>query len=408
MIKPYTISRTRLLDDDRCSRYEYWRYEHASKGVDAPGDALSRARGIALHQGLANLSLSIKDQKNPMQVFMGMVEGRDPQVWEFDPRRTLKEHQFLIEVSERVMLPAIKAKLEEEFHIVSVEQEHRIPLLDETYEDVAEYSDGHVIKWYSREDGILDDKDDSSHWVHSFKTVEKYQPWLHGNNAKWAMQNVSEPWAVMNDKDPNVIGVKEVRGVVMVWMESGKLTENKGDGHYSIDSPLVNPYCDGGRYYAQYRWQDSQGNPCQVPRGAKRVPVYDKMKLSEWLALLKNGEVVGFNPRTLFYGPNRFVYPRERTKDWLTQVRFRAMRMEARAKEAALFLEKGNTIEWRNALNKNFPMSEQHCGRCPYTDLCYGGDTGLMQIGAGKYTIRTDRSSDKAHVEVKEVEGIPG
>ncbi len=389
----YTTSRSRVLSGLTCPRKRYWGYEHGGTGLVGPGSSISLSRGIALHalleqQMRTGECLSILQQVQ--EEFTQTVTKLEAlQAWEFDRARTIAQHLFLFEIAARALIPRIHSLLMETYHPVLVEGTHIVPLVEGE------------VEWYSREDAILLNKKDQTRWIFSFKTAEDFQPYRHLEDAKYAMQNVSEPWAAMQD------GYEDIKGVLMLWLETGRLIAKRDEGFYHIENPLIWPWFDPskGLFYWKYRYNNGGGVSKQIPKAAVKSPVWEMMSAKEWVEMLEQQQVIPNVEDALaerFYGPVVYPFPVEQQEHWLRQMRTGELKHSADSMRAAKLLGQGAIEWWQESLDMEWPQNEKACRYCSFTDLCWGGEKGLLQIGK-KFTPREKRLKVEAISE--EVEG---
>lgn len=361
----YTTSRSRVLKGQECPRQRYWAYEFNERGLLSPGQSLVLDLGIQIHALLENANCGLEINSTMVESLDRMVSEKNylPQNWEFNPMQTLKEHRFFIEVAGRVIVPRIAARISEHFNVMSVEGVHIVKLVD-------------GIDWYSREDGILQHKEDNKRWTFSFKTCQKFQTRRHLDVARVAMQNLSEPWAAMAD------GYEDIQGVAQLWFEVGDLKEDRKEGIFARQSPLIRPYYDGEKFYWNYRWTDIESKSHQVPKGAKKVFIGDLLTVDEWIGMIEVGEVEGLDFNQVVFGPILFPYSPEKAQRWKTQITA-AEKGRVVAREAAQLGLECSVEDWKIALDLYYPQHERACPYCPFYKLCHGGNDALLEIGRG-------------------------
>lgn len=433
--------RTRVLTHQLCPRKRYFEYEVPTSG-SVPGIRPNRLNpdlviGSGFHTGIENLLLG----KSVDEAVDAAIEGTtdEPGFWPLvksqglilgdleDASYVYREAAALIEAFIRAYAKWNLPVLQSRFEIVEVEREDesRFILPDDSF----------TLRWGSRVDALLMEKDTLDLYALSLKTTREYGPRSIAS-ASHDMQGLSEiaavdqrlrRWAARIDEatgdegetipkwfiDRHVAGASpHVLGVKMEYALKGlRLESPKGSGQWYYNNALIRPWKKtddldsmptrrrnitssfGSPYAISYEFQDDLGGNHRLGKGWNRINIWEDMGVKAWIDYVAEEEIQSFRPGTLL--ENTFVLPEEyfRNDDDIIRWEKRVLYQEKRVLEGREKLkEVAGTSAFEDVLDEYFEPHSGACDyptRCTFQEICFGPKAYLHNpIGSGLYTIR--------------------
>ncbi len=357
------LSRSALLTEQNCEREFYYKYLFDGTGIEAEGNDVTPAIGVAVHKGLESILNGVTLEYAIANALAKFEQLKPRQLdWEFDfIGYTLPECRFLIECLVRIgAMRAIPEILSQWSVVEAVEKKHIVPIPETS------------LGWVSIADGELNKNGLTS--ALSWKTTER---WIDRKLEVPLidMQGVSEPWAISQATG------KPCHSVVMCWFLTGETREERGLGRRVKDSPLVRPWFNGKDWQWRYQWEE-EGKVRRVGKDYKRTAVWEYMSAEEWIEALTKLPVL--DPlRFQYVGPLEYTRPPWNEEAFVRQLTGKAQQLEALSVTIDYAREHGILQE---VVDENFAQSTRGCPWCPYYSCCWRGM--IDPVGSGEFKRR--------------------
>ena len=386
-----TTSRSAVAAYQTCPRKRYWTYE-APNGTPTAGWerrklAIPLVTGIYVHEGLEKALTGMTPAlaaTAAREAYLGEVGSRGLAVEEGTDEASVVEEQAahveaLVLAWCRIRLP----KWLDEYEVVEVEVEDRVPLSDD-------------VTLAVRADAVVRRKADLRMFVVNFKTVGQADDrWLR----QWEvdMQLMTELLAAERRHGHEFGGViiegliKGPRVGVDQWLKEVRGEDKKTNLHH---------YADRSRLLYGYK---IQADPPLVPstqyqwEGTTKKGWY---KFATWREQFA-GQPAGMSPLEYWIDwlPEEVVEQSfitvppimrdpERIESKVTQI----VSMERTISDSVVDVE-GAFGDHTDKLDRYFPQNEHSCtypGTCPCMDLCFTGNVSSDPGGSGLYQPRID------------------
>jgi hypothetical protein len=379
----FLTSRSAILEYQRCPRSRYWRYHHGGTGITPTRRAIPLVVGGSVHLGLEGLlkGASVEDAVNgALQSYSEEVEGRGFNLSELeDSGYVYQEQRALCEALIRVFAIHGLAELHQRYRVLSVEREINW-----------EIAPGLTLM--ARCDGELEDRELEEPFILSFKTAAYYDRRKERDGGH-DVQGLSEMAAFEADTGRRAMGVQ------MVYLIKGTRTETyDGSGIFAQASHLIRPWMKEGAIRPEFAWkwkfQDVEGGWHTLGKSWKRVPIWERMPIKEWIEILSSGSIQpeagdALSAGIIFPPP---IYRREQEmKDWVEQI----VEQEGHVREGIAYVEQcerdpSYATGRRGMLNAYFPQYRRSCDyptACDFQAVCFG-PAGDDPVGTGLYQIR--------------------
>jgi hypothetical protein len=241
----------------------------------------------------------------------------------------------------------------ERWEVLSVEEEFEIPISPN-------------IVLYTRADAVVKDRGDGSNWVLNWKTTSDIKDW----NRKWFFD--PQGWTEGIAAEAK-LGIS-VAGSIYLGVWKGPFYNGK------TTSRLVHGYKHHGRTGVTYGTESAQGSS-RFEAWTEKFPFGDGT--AAWISWLDKSFLAKH-----FVESAPQLRQDERVGQWLKQI----------VKQEDLYdyvLSEGDEENF----NTTFPQKwGEHCGRCPFKDLCLERSTpaGLVEAGFLKPRKRSPRDEAAA------------
>lgn len=373
-----TTSRSAVVAYQACPRRRYWQYE-APNGTDTPGWerrrlAIPLVTGIYVHEGLERAlkgESAAEAARHAREAYMAEVASRGLAVEEGTDERAVVEEQAahveaLVLAWCRVRLP----KWLEEYEVVEVEVEDRVPLSED-------------VTLAVRADVIVRRKYDHRMFVVNFKTVAQAdERWIKSWEVD--MQLMTELLAAER-RHGQVFG-----GVIIEGLVKGrrtKETDNVGTvTGYRDSTPLLYGYkCDANPPFTpgEYGWEYTRR------KGWYRFPIWKEAfagvgsatSLDYWINWL---------PEEVVEGCFTIVPPIMRDEARIASKVRQIVEMERTIQTGLIDVAAGVNGA---ALDTRFPQNEHSCiypSTCACFDLCFTHGVADDPGASGLYQARHD------------------
>jgi len=394
-----TTSRSAVQTYQQCPRRRYWTYE-AENGTPTPGFerrklAIPLVTGIYVHQGLEMALKGASPSEAAGQArdaYLKEVSTRGLAVEDgSDEQAVIDEQSAHVEALVlgwcRVRLP----KWQEEYEVVEVEVEDRVPLADD-------------VTLAVRADAIVRRKADHRMFVVNFKTVSQAdERWMR----QWEvdMQLMTELLAAER-RHGAVFG-----GVIIEGLIKGRRMPEKDNVGTIIGYRDSSPLLYGYKHDADppFNPSDEYGWEYTRRKGWYRFPVW-KEKFGtdvggpEWAGMTPLQYWVNWLPEEVVESQYVVVPPIMRDEQRIESKVRQIVAMERRIAEGMDIIR--NDAEYSDAypyalsinLDERFPQNEHECtypSRCPCYDLCFTSNVSSDPIGSGLYQPRQDHHAIK-------------
>lgn len=374
--------RSRVLDYHECPRKRYWGYEFYRVGIQLKAAAIPLVTGAHTHVGLEALLKGYQ----PDDAVADALAGYDLEVG----RRGLDldnitEDQTFVRAEQRALVEALTRayaayqlpKLKEDYLVLEVEKEDAFPFV---------YSEGRMVFWQARTDGLLRDKMTDDLVAMSFKTAAVWDR-RKDAEASHDMQGLSEPAAVEYRRYPD-----RIAGVKMEYLIKGTRREYpESSGRWVTYNPLIRAWRLRGITpdLDRYSWK------YQRAKGWETFNVWEADDIGGvkgWIEMILTGRVEPIEEDCLasIFVLNP-VYSRRPidTLNWIQQVSLQEEKILDLSAAVASFPGIGRDAD--EVLNRCFPQHTRSCdypGTCEFLALCFGNEKVFDLIESGYYEWR--------------------
>lgn len=434
--------RSRLIQDHRCPRARYLQYElptgNVVNGVDTVRVNMDLLVGLMFHEGVEHLLLGNGVEfavKMAMERFWNGTAGKSLIISDTeDANYIYQEQAALSEALIRAYNYAVLPRMLERFEVVEVERE-----------DVSTFVLGDfTLKWGSRVDGLLMDRETLDLYALSLKTTKEFGK-RQEDSAHHDMQGLSEvvaidqrlaKWQAQLDtpstsyaeafhwdipawfiKRHKTGASPHVLGVIMQHALKGARRESpKGSGRWYYDSPLIRPYHYVGNptskravapdypYAAYYEFRDDLGGGHRLGPQWQRENIWETIGVKEWIDVLASTMIQGYLEGHVleqsFVLPNEYYRNEDDMARWVKRTLYHERRRAEGAARAAVAF---GTPAYEDVLDEYFEPHSTSCdypGRCQYQEVCYGPKEFLLNpLSTGLYQIRS--ANHKIEEEIK-------
>ena len=383
-------SRSAVATYQSCPRKRYWQYEAENstptRGWERRKLNIPYSTGIYVHQGLEHLlggNDATTAAAKARAAYLAEVEARSLVVEEgSDVTEVVSEQAAHVEALVLAWARVRKPKWDEEYELVEVEIEDRVPLSDD-------------VTLAVRADAIVRRKYDHRMFVVNFKTVATAdERWMR----QWEtdMQLMTELLAAERRHG------HEFGGVIIEGLIKGRRMPEKDNvgtiTGYRDSTPLLygykldaNPPLNAGEYGWEYTRR----------KGWYRFPVWKEnfssgQGLNYWINWLPE-EVV----EAQFCVVPPIMRDAERIESKVRQIvemeRTIHRNLSYLGKERTLRLGDGTNLHNVMTLDECFPQNEQEChwpSKCPCYDLCFTANVAQDPGGSGLYQPRIDHHKE--------------
>lgn len=343
-----------------CPRKAYLTYYYGGKGIVPAGLDLYQETGSLTHAILEKVMLYAKEfdavpSPNTVTGFVNeavatyteAVQERGFDQFSGELELEMQRQIALAEGLARVWTIHKLPKLLQDYKVIEVEREHRIPF-------------GKEMEMLSRIDGVLQRRSDDALFAGpEFKTTG------------WMSEDYVESWRYSVQTLSHCLDVKHVygefpSGVLMEFLYKGVKRKDK-DGGYNYYSPLVRAYMRQDDISGQKEFGFDGG----LARRKEWVTIEPyTMGMEHWVTQLPE-EVID----TILFSTIVYRSPRE-LDEWVKQVEIRQYKI---ATALGLLNDGEPSVEGADdimasvfpARLDNFCYSNQYKKKCPYLDVCY-------------------------------------